>query len=736
MEITTSYYHVYEKNKDTIIHFKIDDRSFVEKLDQLSTADWSRIKKITFDYLSDWNSKFEKIEHHEIPWLEQIYPTVEELCISTDLVQLDWLGNFKNIKNLTLDVELDFIPSFILKMSTLEQLNLKLKYNDKHLKSIPPLALKQIHTLSINGANIDQLDWLKELTQLEELQLINGHLSQFDWLINFKQLKKLTLKQVDLNNIQNVVLDTTISSLEQLDIINCQLSQFDWLANFTHLEHLNLENYSRSWGVVPTESLEQQLTASKENSWLTRLTKLKQLHLKNVGLEAIPREILTMDQLEELYLKKNPIKHFPSQFTNPNLRKLEFDIDDLEEKKDCIDQRQFLNTILHLPALEEYDFQPRLKLKYGYGKANPDVYYFDKFLLSLCKKRNTLIHKDVLDQSHIELLCHLFREEQELLKQANKEAFYQILNSSVAKYRTLVLDYLNEEKRHLPNLQGKKVFILGKLKVVKADQEEWIAEIGAVLEKHFSSNIDYVLLGEKPGNKLSTILDAKVPILLEQDIWNLKDSAYLMNESSPAGNHLSDLLQSFAPENLEIVFQIMDKGGVPKEVLEEVIAIMLYHKDRQMRKRAKILFDRFASTDFSKEQLLLLNKSVYRIKEDKKTSLFLHQLIQCTSLNLDRLAYAVYRYSNKKHAQGLCLSTPGLCSKILPDYLDGDKLKLKLHDSLSTSDLYLERIPIDIDPFLSKIKILDTHKHLTIIDKKGVEYLEKAMEKYKFHWWK
>lgn len=736
MEVTTSYYHVYQKNKDSILHFKIDDRSFVEKLHQLSVADWSRIKKITFDYLSDWNSKFEKIEHHEIDWLEQVYPTLEELCISTDLVQFDWLGNFKKIKHLTFDVELDFIPNFILKMSTLEQLHLKLKYNDKHLKSIPPFVLKRIQTLSINGANIDTLDWLKELTHLEELELINGTLSKFDWLINFTQLKKLTLKGVDLNNIQNIVLDTALSSLKQLDVINCQLSKFDWLANFTHLEHLNLENYSRSWGVVPTASLEQKLIASKENSWLISLTKLKQLHLKNVGLESIPSEVLKMDQLEELYLKKNPIKYFPSPFTNLNLRKLEFDIDDLEEKKDCINQRQFLDAIFHLPALEEYDFQPRLKLKYGYGKANPDVYYFDKFLLSLCKKRNTLINKDALNQSQIELLCHLFRKEKELLIQANKEDFYQILNSSVAKYRALALDYLKEEKRDLPNLQEKKVFILGKLKVAKADQEEWITETGAILEKKFSSKIDYVLLGEKPGHKLSTIVDTKVPILLEQDIWNLKDSAYLMNESSPVSNNLSDLLQSFEPENLEIVFQIMDKGGVPKEVLEEVIAIMLYHKDSQLRKRAKILFDRFASADFSKAQLLLLNKSVYRIKEDKKTSLFLRQLIQDTSLDLDRLAYAVYRYSNKKHAQGLCLSTPGLCSKVLPDYLDGDKLQLRLHEPLSTSDLYLEQIPIDIDPFLSKIKILDTHQHLTVVNKEGLERLEKAMEKYKFHWWK
>ncbi len=441
--------------------------------------------------------------------------------------------------------------------------------------------------------------------------------------------------------------------------------------------------------------------------WFENLVNLKELNIDGDNFSKLPEVLSKIPSLEVLDLGSNPIKSLPDPNVGfKNLKQFDTTEYTRSNPEVAVDNRTILDWLMHLPKLESYKIPP-MTSKYSYGKENPDVLEFNKFFASLCKKRPSLLNKDKLDPAAIKILCWLFRQNKAEMEKADKKQLYSLLNCSVAKYRDMVLEYLTALPGDRPQkIKGKNVFIAGKLKIKKAEYADWLKETGASLQKKWSPNVDFVILGEQPKELLNTVLDSGIPILMEKDVWNIKDSAFLKEEAPVMTENLQSLLDNEDPSNVAVGLTIMEKGGMPRDLLESVIGIMLCHKDSKIRKKAKVIFERYNEQKFPESTQKLLAKSAYRIRDDKKVTTFLRAVVEGTSLDLDKLAYTVYVASAKEQAQGLCLMMPESCKKVLDDYIEKEGyyqglLRLKPHTRLDNG-LYLEHFPSNIEEFAKR----------------------------------
>ncbi|MCI5055073.1 MAG: hypothetical protein MRY83_03135, partial [Flavobacteriales bacterium] len=195
--------------------------------------------------------------------------------------------------------------------------------------------------------------------------------------------------------------------------------------------------------------------------WLKKAKSLKYLSINSDGIDTLPLWLKDLNTLEEIEIDcqneaTSKMKIFPKEiFEIKQVKKLKINRSGLQElppitgayenvdllNNSGLDNRQVLEALCHAPNLVDYTLPSSMSLKYSYGKANPEVYYFDKFFKSVCKKRAKL-KTEGLQVKEVQILKNLFYKSG--LEQYSKEDFLPILNSSVGKYRQMVLEHLNE----------------------------------------------------------------------------------------------------------------------------------------------------------------------------------------------------------------------------------------------------------------------------------------------------
>lgn len=459
----------------------------------------------------------------------------------------------------------------------------------------------------------------------------------------------------------------------------------DWLQELTNLESLEIGG--------------SNITSLPD--WLVELKNLKIVRLPSARLKAIPPVVHQMKQLEELSFYNNALETFPAQLELPNLKHFDLSYNAL------LENRMVLDALMYLPKLASYVLPHTMSLKYSYGKENPEVYYFDKFFATLCKKRLSLLDKDLVHPEALKVLCWLFRKEMDVVQKIAPTIVYTALNASFSTYRKMVLEYFSSHQLVPPEtLYQKRLFIAGKLTVKKKNYAEWLEDTGAILDQKIGPATDYIVLGEKPGKSLAQIFPYQEKVIVERMVWDLKDTAYLKHEAPEVSQNLQELLQNPAVENLEIALQIMEIGGMPTHLVEEIVALMLFHTSNNIRKKAKLIFDRYLTQHLSLEAQQLLQKKAYRIKEDKKVSQYLRALALATDWDIDILAYATYRASGKEQAQGLCLMSSKVSICVIRDYINRyEELEFKPHNQL-VSGLYLEHLPPAITEISKEVETI------------------------------
>ena len=95
---------------------------------------------------------------------------------------------------------------------------------------------------------------------------------------------------------------------------------------------------------------------------------------------------------------------------------------------------------------------------------------------------------------------------------------------TIERLRDHGLQFEMEEKQASKALEGKKFVLTGSLpSLTRKEATEIIEKHGGRTTSAVSSNTDYLLAGESPGSKLDKAKKLEVPILNEDDLWEMVD---------------------------------------------------------------------------------------------------------------------------------------------------------------------------------------------------------------------
>lgn len=142
--------------------------------------------------------------------------------------ELNQLANYKiKVKNLGLDIRLgiyinDDILSYLNKIDieSIDFSGLPNQDNFKFVVSSWKDKLLNVKSIKMTGVNLENLDFLKENTNLTELSLVDCHISDISGIENCVNLKKLNLSGTT-NGFSNLEPLKNMSVLEELNLNNC-----------------------------------------------------------------------------------------------------------------------------------------------------------------------------------------------------------------------------------------------------------------------------------------------------------------------------------------------------------------------------------------------------------------------------------------------------------------------------------------------------------------------------------
>ena len=158
--------------------------------------------------------------------------------------ELNQLANYKiKVKNLGLDIRLgiyinDDILSYLNKIDieSIDFSGLPNQDNFKFVVSSWKDKLLNVKSIKITGVNLENLDFLKENTNLTELSLVDCHILDISGIENCVNLKKLNLSGTT-NGFSNLEPLKNMNLLEELNLNNCN-GIYDNYNNIQNLEIL------------------------------------------------------------------------------------------------------------------------------------------------------------------------------------------------------------------------------------------------------------------------------------------------------------------------------------------------------------------------------------------------------------------------------------------------------------------------------------------------------------------
>ena len=155
-------------------------------------------------------------------------------------------------------------------------------------------------SLSLKKTFTNLQDALKNPDQVYRLDLSNQKLSNS--VVNWQKFKNL--EYLSLKNDHLKVLPKEIFGLQNLKTLDISLNDFETLSDdfvkFKNLEELYLND-------------ETNLNVPKTLILLSKLPKLKALHLEGDHLSRLPEHISELKNLQSLYLNNNLFKEVPAQ---------------------------------------------------------------------------------------------------------------------------------------------------------------------------------------------------------------------------------------------------------------------------------------------------------------------------------------------------------------------------------------------------------------------------------------
>lgn len=277
------------------------------------------------------------------------------------------LGTYKNV---TMEVDITVVietPVQILDPGLETAVREELALADGE---IYPINLKEIHGLSADELNIENLDGIQYCTNLEYLSLSDNYISDISLLSNLTKLKSLYL---DGNYIEDISSLSNLTNLDSVDLEYNQITDIASLSNLINITYLGIsDNLIQDISAISNMTKLERLDADNINvSDLTPLANL--IHLTDLYLRENQISDLTplqnLTNLELLWLRDNPISSLEPLRNLVNMQDLNLryisglsDIDPLQDMTNLIVLYLDGNQISNISALSNMNFLKELQL--------------------------------------------------------------------------------------------------------------------------------------------------------------------------------------------------------------------------------------------------------------------------------------------------------------------------------------------------------------------------------------
>jgi len=565
-------------------------------------------------------------------------------CDQLDLEQLfELMAELPAVQSLDLSkYDLKSLPKSIGKMQQLRKINLRenklqtlpdsfadLQLEELHIDNnpwkmeqlFPVLARVPVYKKMYSGSfpemlqekPIDLPASIGQFRHLEEMHLSGKNLKSIPATIGqLGNLKSLTLCGPNVEALPETIGD--MAGLESLTIYDCpKLTAVpDSLYDLPKLKRLGFYKNGCQLDFEKLKLLQvlEQVTVAEPTDEVFRqlkpLGELKEItFLHRVALERFPDSFYDLDGLEILRIPfqnfdgRHFIQHLPRL---KNLRELHFhpgpDID-FEEMVNCATQLpklKILNTftnkpipasLLKLAHLEKLQmiitgpltFQQFMPKEFAFFPSG--VLHCDRFVKSLLR----------FDELKAMLTEKIGQEHPNFLP------LLSLLQRDFAAAQSQVENSFDQHGK----LNGACVFIMAKPSTgtLKALQENLKAR-GATVAKTLDKKVTHLFLTPNISDEDLPLLAGDYRYILEDHLKEreiAEDTPYLMEAANTElVEQVTNLLKSEQDDQTSLLLELIEGGGATQKIMSYLGAIHLFHKDAEVRKKARNLFRKYASS--------------------------------------------------------------------------------------------------------------------------------------------
>jgi Leucine-rich repeat (LRR) protein len=529
------------------------------KMKELKAVYYSMNKDTRTKHFKPFVKKYEKIHYRSVYSLDNLLDESDVVPLVKVLSFFIKTGNSDEL----------VIPSTIQKYTNVRQIAIR---NTTKLQSLPKelIKLKRLETLSVGGCH--EMSLLSfPLTKIKNLHAI--HLQNF---VNQQELEHLftskTLRSIYINNQTQdyIIKDYDIKNMKIFSITGRKIL-FEIHTNkmLRELKHISIRA--------------KEYNISGLFKFLKRLPMLTYLSLGNFKDDL--RDFSFLDDfphLEALVL----------EFTGTN----KYDYPSLFAK---LAQIKILKRI-------------QITLNEAYIPVEVDL------INSLGKNFKLRYNSSVISEKDWTNMEMAILKEPILINPAHNSL--KKANSFITKYKdiqisdkgrkilfALYMDKVEELKELLtefgtiPYSENAILFVDGKITgMTKLEITESCKNTNINLSKKFNSSVSHVVVTKT--TKYATLekyLNSNVSILNQEEfkkiLWE-NDKPFLMEKGATSMNEqIFDLFFSKQTENIVVAIQLLKTGGVNNSTLSLIAALTFFHVDKNVRKDARSVFNKFAS---------------------------------------------------------------------------------------------------------------------------------------------
>jgi Leucine-rich repeat (LRR) protein len=465
---------------------------------------------------------------------------------------------------------------------------------------------------------------------------------------NLKLLKHL---QLDNNYIQDLPQELRhLNQLENLNLTNGKFTSLPFVAgDLPALKSLTLEQNRQL-------NIPQELQKFAQSS-------IHHLNIKSCGLKVFPEEILSFKKLQHLNISNNRIDKLPLDIVNlPELSNIETTKTTLAKTTE-VKSGKPINKLLRLSKE---------------NKASED---FKKIGLALL----------VNDTAYLAKVPSC-----ELLPALN-------MPQSVIRENALVAleQHFGDETNSMKHLDA-VVTIIGKNKGLPINKTyQQLQDLGIQTSRTLQHSTTHVVLGTEPGKKLAQVQDREsTPIWVLpkhlRDFLQEHTSPYLMQDSQANDtlDSLGDLLQNDDPQNVTLGLTMMMEGGIPDELLYDIVLISL-KKNYEPSKLAKKVLARYTNEEFQAVLRKHSRKAMVNIlRAFEEEPLIDQSRLAISALKFFKNEPNRHYYFNRlqRVAFELCFKQGGEVAKLAIDARTEDQ-------ALELTGFYIKQIPEELRSF-------------------------------------